>query len=400
MTASARPRHDRRSLRILIAAGGTGGHLMPALALAQELTARSACEFLIVGSPRESERQLRALVPYPAVEITAGALAGRGLAGKLRTAAGLLPSVVRALRHLRAFRPDLVVATGGYVCGPTGIAAWLARVPLLVLEQNAEPGITTRALRPLARAVAVSFQETARALGGKAVLTGNPIRATLPAAKARDGRAAEAAGGRRVRLLILGGSQGAHGLNAMVEAALPHLADTDVGLKVVHQSGLRDVAALSAAYAHHAIPATVVHFITNVGDAYAQADLVCARAGATTIAELTYCGLASVLVPYPHAAGAHQHANARALERAGATVVVTEGDDGAPLAEAILQLATDPVRRGTIAAAAAACGRDDAAAAVADLALRLIGVEPASQPTAHPPGGRPPAAHPANSETR
>lgn len=359
-------------LRVLLAAGGTGGHLMPALATAEALERRRRCNFLLVGSDRDSERQLRAMVPYPAVEIRARALAGKGIPGKLRTLAGLGLSVREARAHLLAFGPDLVIATGGYVCGPTGIAAWTRRIPLLVLEQNARPGITSRWLRRLAQAVAVSFAETVELLGPRAVHTGNPIRATLPAAARRDGAPIRRSAGAGVHLLILGGSQGARGLNTMVELALPRLASTDLGLRVTHQTGKQDVERLREAYARHAIPATVTPFIKEIGEAYARADLVCSRAGATTAAELTYCGLPSVLVPFPHAAGGHQDDNARALARAGAAMVVPEQANGTPLADAILELAADPDRLATMAGASAAAGQDDAAGAVAELALGLV----------------------------
>jgi len=354
-------------LRVALAAGGTGGHLMPALATAEALDARTPCEFLVIGSPRDNERRLRGMVPYPVVEVRVQPLVGRGLIGKLRTAAQLPIGVLRARRHLERFDADIVIATGGYVCGPAGLASWLAGIPLLVLEQNAAPGLTTRLLRPLARAVAVSFAETVARLGTKAVVTGNPIRATLAAApvpaRAQPG----------MHLLILGGSQGARGLNSMVELAIPQLADADVALTVTHQTGLRDVEPLRQAWAKYGIPAKVVPFINSMGEAYARADLVCSRAGATTCAEIAYCGVPSILVPFPAAAGLHQHDNARALERAGAALLVEEAMNGTALTEAIVEMGRDPDRRGRMGAAAAAAGRPAAAAAVADLALSLVG---------------------------
>ena len=358
-------------LRVALAAGGTGGHLMPALATAEALTARVQCQFLVIGSQRTSERALRGLVPYPVVEVKARGMVGTGFARRLRALATVPGSVATARSHLSGFRPHLVIATGGYVCGPSGLAAWLAGIPLLVLEQNADPGLTTRWLRPFARAIAVSFEETAHRIGYKAVLTGNPVRASLPSAPRRDGSATDAHRN-GVHLLILGGSQGAHGLNMMTELAIPILASAQVGLKITHQAGQTDLDALRETYDEHGIPATVTPFIQNIGEAYAQADLVCGRAGATTIAELTYCGLPSILVPFPSAAGRHQHSNARALQRAGAAMVVEESHNGHPLAETILGLAADADRRAEMAAAAAACGSDAAAAVVADLALSLI----------------------------
>jgi UDP-N-acetylglucosamine--N-acetylmuramyl-(pentapeptide) pyrophosphoryl-undecaprenol N-acetylglucosamine transferase len=348
---------------------------MPALATAEALAARTPCEFLVIGSPRDNERELRGIVPYPVVEVRVAPLAGRGLLGKLRTALLLPRAILQARRHLHRFRADIVIATGGYVCGPTGMASWLSGIPLLVLEQNAAPGLSTRLLRPFARALAVSFAETVPLLGAKAVITGNPVRTTLPAARAA---AKQAAG---VHLLILGGSQGARGLNSMVELAIPQLAEADIALTVTHQTGKRDVEALRSAWAHHGIPATVVPFINSIGEAYARADLVCSRAGATTCAEIAYCGLPSILVPFPAAAAQHQHDNARALERVGAAVMVEETMNGTPLTEAIVAIAGDAPRRAEMAAASAASGRPDAAAAVADLAFSLVGRRPGATKT-------------------
>lgn len=364
------PRTD--ALRIVLAAGGTGGHVMPALATAAAMQQRARCDFLVIGSPRAGERALRGLIPYPVVEVRARALANTGAIGKLVGAATLPLAVLTALRHLISFRPHLVIATGGYVSGPTGIAAWLARIPLLVLEQNAAPGITTRWLRPFARAVAVSFPQTARKLGDKAIVTGNPIRPTLPAASRRDRTPEPGSRPDTLRLLILGGSQGASGLNTMAQLALPLLADAEIGLTVTHQTGKQSVETMRRAYSEYGIPAIVTPFINNIGEAYACADLVCARAGATTVAEIAYCGLPSILVPFPQAAGRHQHANATALQIAGAAVVVEQEANGVALARHIIDLATNRDRLSSMAAAAAGCGRSDAAAAVAELALSLV----------------------------
>ncbi len=359
-----------RPLRVALAAGGTGGHLMPALATAEAIERRSECEFVVIGSERDSERAMRGLVPYPVVELRVRGIAGTGPLRGLLGLATLPRSIAAARRHLKQIQPHLVIATGGFVCGPTGIAARLLGIPLLVLEQNATPGMTTRWLRHVADGIGVSFARTATQLGPRSVVTGNPIRGVLPAARSRSGEPHPTATG-ALHLLILGGSQGAHGLNTMVRLAIPLLAEADVGLRVIHQTGTRDLETLREAWAAHGIPATVAPFITNMGEAYARANVVCSRAGATTIAELAYCGLPSLLVPLPTAAGRHQHANAAALVDAGAAIVVEQEVHGRPLADAIVSLATDPSALPTMAAAAAALGRDDAAGAVAGMALDL-----------------------------
>lgn len=222
-------------------------------------------------------------------------------------------------------------------------------------------------MKPFARAIAVSFTETVQHLGPKAVVTGNPVRAALPSARDSVRK------GNGTHLLIMGGSQGARGLNSMVELAIPQLAEADVGLTVTHQTGKQDVERLREAWAKHGIPATVVPFINPVGEAYARADVFCGRAGATTCAELAYCGIPSILVPFPGAAAQHQHDNARAFERVGASIMVEEEMDGTPLTEAILRVTGSTDEAQAMSHAAAAAGRPDAAGAVADLALALIG---------------------------
>ena len=311
---------------------------------------------------------MRELIPYPVVEIRATALAGGGWRRRLRGLSRLPLAILDAWRALRQFRPHLLIAAGGYVSGPAGVGAWLQRIPVLVLEQNAVPGLTTRWLTPIAAKVAASFPDSLAALGAKAVLTGNPVRSELPTA---DHAAGRREGSSELRLLILGGSQGAHGLNMMVERALPILTAKALPLRVVHQTGAADLPALERAYRQHRIPATVSAFMKHIASAYAWADLVCARAGATTIAELTHCGLPSILVPFPHATANHQHANAAVLAAAGGARIVEQEEHGDKLALTILELATNRDLRQSMAAGAASLATPDAADRVADLVVSL-----------------------------
>lgn len=364
-----------RRLRVGMAAGGTGGHLMPALALAEALSERCECEFLFLGSRRETERGLRRLVPYPVVELDVEGLAGVGLVRLVRRALRLPRAVYQSRRHLARFQPHLLVAAGGFVCGPAGVAAWWLRVPVLALEQNVVPGRTTRWLLPFVDLVAVSFPETRERLGPKARLTGNPVRRRIRGcrpADADDGAAVRRPSeDRPLELLVLGGSQGAHGLNELVRGALPHLVAAGIPLHVVHQSGERDVARLRAAYAEHGLDADVLPFIEDMAAAYRRAELAVCRAGATTIAELACCGLPAVLVPFPGATDDHQTANAGALVRAGAAELVRESDGPRALAERVARLAMDPAVLQDMRSRALSCDPGEAEAEVAELALTL-----------------------------
>jgi UDP-N-acetylglucosamine--N-acetylmuramyl-(pentapeptide) pyrophosphoryl-undecaprenol N-acetylglucosamine transferase len=248
------------------------------------------------------------------------------------------------------------------------VAAWLRRIPTILLEQNVIPGAANRVLARFARRVCVGFAETAAHVpGGRAVHTGNPIRAGLI-------HAAHRADPERVRILVFGGSAGARRLNRAMVAAVGILGPVRTRLAIVHQTGTADVESVRAGYADLGFPARVEPFITDMGAAYAASDLVLARAGAMTCAEVTAVGLPSILVPYPHAADDHQRRNAEVLERAGAARMILDHElDGERLAGVLRALIDDPAARAGMAERARALGRPDAAERVSAECLRLLG---------------------------
>jgi len=323
-------------LRMMIAGGGTGGHLFPGIAVAEAARRRdSATAILFVGSARGIEARV---VPGSGfdLELLPGApLRGRGLAGKVGALGTLGAGTMRARAVVRRFRPDVVVGLGGYASAPAVVAGRLAGVPIVLLEQNAKPGLTTRLLGRLADRVCVSFPDTVTGFApGRAVVTGNPVR-TFPARAVSN----EARTG--FTIAIVGGSAGAHRLNEAGPALRAALADVP-GLRIIHQTGLAEEAAVRSAYAG-AANVDVRAFITDMGEVYATADLIVCRAGATTIAELAAQGLPAIFVPYPHAADDHQRANAEALVRGGAARVVLDHQaTGERLADEVRELLAAP----------------------------------------------------------
>ncbi len=347
--------------KILLTTGGTGGHIFPALAVAEELRGRRpGAGLLFVGSQYGPEGRLCARAGVPFVGLPVRGFLGRGVRA-IGAAARMGVAVGRALALVRDFRPDAVAGFGGYAAFAPMLAGRLLGVPCVLHEQNAVAGTSNRLLARLARKVCVSLPDTRGFPPEKCVLTGNPVRAAI----AGVGQLRESGRGTR-RLLVLGGSQGAHSLNLLLPGLLERLkAD---GVEIRHQCGERDLEATRAAYAEHGYaPGCVSAFIDDMAEAYAWADLALCRAGASTVAELCAAGLPSVLVPFPAAIHDHQTRNAAVLARAGAARLVPERDFGnADMASLLDELLRDAAGRDDMARAALALACPDAAAAVAD----------------------------------
>lgn len=343
---------------MIVAGGGTGGHLFPGLAVAECVAGTDAAAVLFVGSTYGIEARVIPTTRFAFRPLPIRGLRGRGWRGAAQLAVQLPAAVVSAWRIVGDFGADVVVGVGGYASFPVVLAAWLRRVPSVLLEQNAHPGLANRVLAKLARRVCTTFAEAAAYFpAGKVVLTGNPVRSFAPTERAAGGA---------FTLLVFGGSQGAHHLNEAMADAADRLRAALPALRIVHQSGAADAAALRARYHALAMTAEVQPFIDDMGAAYAAADLVVCRAGATTVAELTVLGKPAILVPYPFAADDHQRANAEVLAARGAATVILDRElTGARLAEAIIELAGDRARLVNMAAAARALGVPDAAARVA-----------------------------------
>jgi UDP-N-acetylglucosamine--N-acetylmuramyl-(pentapeptide) pyrophosphoryl-undecaprenol N-acetylglucosamine transferase len=305
----------------LIMAGGTGGHVFPALALARELRARS-WQVVWLGTRRGLEARLVPAEQIPVEWLEVGGLRGKGLLVWLAAPLRLARALAQALLVVRRRRPALVVAFGGFVAGPGGLAAWLLRRPLLVHEQNAIAGLTNRCLARLARRVLTAFPGSFPP-GVRAQVIGNPVRreiAQLPPPAERLGSRKGA-----LRILVLGGSQGAARLNAIVPFALSRLA-ASLPLEVRHQSGERWLDPARRNYAEAGVRARLDAFIEDMADAYAWADLVICRAGALTVSELAAAGVGSILVPFPAATDDHQTRNAAFLVREGAAIMISDAD--------------------------------------------------------------------------
>jgi UDP-N-acetylglucosamine--N-acetylmuramyl-(pentapeptide) pyrophosphoryl-undecaprenol N-acetylglucosamine transferase len=352
---------------VLVAAGGTGGHLFPGIAVAAELVRRDgATRVVFAGTARGLETRLVPRAGYALELLPILPLNGIGLARMLKGLVVLPWGLLRSLLLVLRLRPAAVLGIGGYAGGPVTLLAALVGVRAVILEPNAKPGFTNRVLKPFARAAACAYEETRDAFGRKGVLTGNPVRggfASLPRKEHRE----------PMTLLAFGGSQGSRVLNRALVAALPHLPGAE-RLRIVHQTGPAMREEVEAAYRAASRPGEVVAFLDDMEARVAAADLVLARSGATTCAELTVAGRASILVPFALAADDHQRTNARALEAAGAARMLEEKDlSGESLGGAVRALVDAPARLRAMDEAARRLGRPDAAARVADLLLPAEG---------------------------
>jgi UDP-N-acetylglucosamine--N-acetylmuramyl-(pentapeptide) pyrophosphoryl-undecaprenol N-acetylglucosamine transferase len=353
-------------MRLIIAGGGTGGHLFPGVAIAEEVMAREpSSEVLFVGTTRGIEARVLPRLGLPHRFIDASGLKTVGLLGALRGLARVPRALWQSGRIVREFRPDAVIGVGGYASGPVVLAAWLARVPTAILEQNSIPGLTNKILGRFVRAVFLAFDETRRFFRPRRViLSGNPIRRAL-----RDRLLAAGAETRRdgpPRIFCFGGSQGARAVNALMVEAAAALQRAGRPIAVVHQTGQEEREAVAARYREAGVEADVRDFIDDMAAAYGRADLVVARAGATTVAELAAVGRPAILIPYPFAADNHQERNAAALAQAGAAVVLGQAElDGDKLAAAIGDLLANDERLEAMRAAMRGLDRADAAADIA-----------------------------------
>ena len=367
--AAAATRRTRRSGPVLILAGGTGGHIFPGIAVAQTLRERGV-PVLWLGSDGGLETSLVPKAGIALRTLPVRGFRGKALLARLATPWRVAKAVFAAWRVLGAERPRSALSLGGFAAGPGGIAAWLRGVPLLVHEQNRVPGVTNRILSRFAKRRLCGF---AGALNDGEWI-GNPVRAEIAAIASPRDRYAGRDGA--LRLLVLGGSQGAAAINANLPRVLASIAP-ERRPTVCHQCGAKHVDATRAAYALAAVEAVVDAFVENMAAAYAWADLVVCRAGALTLAELCAAGLPAVLVPFPAAVDDHQTRNAAALVEAGGGRLVSEGDQfperlGAALTELIAgDVAVVRARLQEMAEAARTLAKPDAAARIADVCLEV-----------------------------
>jgi UDP-N-acetylglucosamine--N-acetylmuramyl-(pentapeptide) pyrophosphoryl-undecaprenol N-acetylglucosamine transferase len=353
-----------------VAGGGTGGHVFPGVALAEEVVGRHPRnDVVFVGTARGLEAQVVPAAGFPIELVDVRGLKGKGPRAFLSNLLLLPRAFLRSLGILRRWRPDMVVGVGGYASGPVVAAAWLLRIPTAVQEQNAVAGLTNRLLGRVVQAAFTAFPEAAASFPRRAVhQLGNPIRRSL-----LDNFMRPSAAHDRPGLLVFGGSQGAHALNMRVIEALPHLADLRGSLRIVHQTGARDREQVERGYRAVGFEPDVREFIGDMSRAYAESDLVVCRAGATTLAELTVCKKPSILIPFPAAADNHQVINARSLAEAGAAVMIEERElTGELLAAEIRSILGSPERRARMSRAAGRMGSPAAAREIADGCAELV----------------------------
>jgi UDP-N-acetylglucosamine--N-acetylmuramyl-(pentapeptide) pyrophosphoryl-undecaprenol N-acetylglucosamine transferase len=361
------------SLHVVIAGGGTGGHLYPGLAVARELLARQPeAQVSFAGTARGIEARVVPREGFALDLIRSGGLKGKSFVSSLRGASLVPLGVLDGWRIVSARRPDLVIGVGGYSSGPVVLAAALRGVPTMLLEQNAVPGLTNRLLARFVQAAAVTFDSTQAFFGTKAFVSGNPVRPEFFAAGGPELESVRDEQASVTRVLVFGGSQGAHAINvAMVEAA-PQLATGGSALHLVHQTGDRDVAMVRAGYRQAGLQADVEPFFDDMGRQLGLADLIVCRAGATTLAEIAAAGRAAILIPLPTATDDHQRKNAEAVASAGAAELLLQQDvSGAVLASRLLALAGDRERRQRMGAAARLLAKPNAARMIVDRALEL-----------------------------
>ena len=360
-----------KEIRLLIAGGGTGGHLFPGIAIAEELSSLCPLHVKWIGTGRPVEQRVLSERPWQYQVLRVRPFKGRNLGGLLAAVLTLPVSIVRAMVAIRRFKADIVLGVGGYVSGPVLLAGKILRIPTAIHEQNYLPGLANRLAARFADRVYTSFQGSARYFKNKKIeCLGNPIRRQiLKDALDLSNRVDPY---RQFRILVLGGSQGATGLNRIVSSALKILHQSGLKFQVIHQTGPSERDVISASYKSSGMNVKVEPFIERIGIAYSWADLIICRAGATTLAEITAVGKPAICIPFPYAADGHQDLNARTLCEAGAALCFNERDLGAvALASNIEALMNDPARLVEMGKRSKGLGKPDAAKEIALSMLRL-----------------------------
>jgi len=354
-------------MRVIVAGGGTGGHVIPALAIAQELRSRYRAQILFVGTPRGIETRLVPAAGFDLQVIRVGALNRVDSATRIRTVLDLPRALMSSARLIREFRPDVMIGVGGYASGPAMLVAGMMNVPTLAFEPNVVPGVANRIVAPLVSAAAVHFEATCRYFRNCHV-TGVPVRQgyfTIPPRPK----------GVPPTLLVFGGSQGAHAINQALLEALPKLMEAVPDIHIIHQTGEKDFAEAQAVYWRTMIPAEVSPFIDDMPGAFGRADLLLCRSGASTVAEITAAAKPAIFIPLPTAADDHQTHNAMALAEGNAACLLPQSKlTGERLVKEIATLLRDRQQLTRMSEAARRFAHPNAAAEIAALAARAAGI--------------------------
>ena len=354
-------------MRVIIAGGGTGGHVIPALAIAQELRSRHGAEVKFVGTARGIETRLVPAAGFELHLVKVGQLKRVDLRTRMQTMLDLPRAVVESVSLIRDFRPDVMIGVGGYASGPAMLAGGIMNVPLVAFEPNFIPGFANRLMGPLVRAAAVQFEATCRYFRN-CYVTGVPVRNEFFRVQPRPTNA-------RPTLLVFGGSQGAHAINVAVLEALPKLAELVPDIQIIHQTGEKDYVEAQAAYLKTTTAAEVSPFIDDMPAAFARADLLVCRSGASTVAEITAAGKTAIFIPLPTAADDHQRQNAAALADAKAARLLPQPElTSDRLAQEIADLLRSRALLLQMSQAAHQLAHPDAAGEIARIAARAAGI--------------------------
>ncbi len=353
-------------MRVIIAAGGTGGHIYPGVAIAREFKRRDPqTGILFVGTARGLESRIVPREGFDLEMIEVGALKGVSVFQRIRSLAQLPWSLVEAIRILRRYKPQVVIGVGGYSSGPTLLMAALTRVPTMVVEPNAMPGFTNRVLAWFVDGAALSFEDAGKYFGKRGVVTGNPVRGDF--ANLRKKKRGES-----LNILIFGGSQGSRAINNAMVGALSHLAVDRDRLAITHQTGEGDFEMVKRGYEAAGFEADVRRFIDDMAAQFESADVVICRAGATTAAEVAAAGKAALFIPFPFATDDHQRRNAEAFVRAGAARMIVQKElTPVRLAEELTRLIEHPEEIDRMEEASRRLGRPDSTQRAVDIALAV-----------------------------
>ena len=355
-------------MRVVIAGGGTGGHVIPALAIAEELRSSYRAEVIFVGTSRGIEKRLVPAAGYQLRLIEVGALNRVDLATRFKTMLDLPRAMAAAARLIRQFRPDVMIGVGGYASGPAMLVGSLLRIPTVAFEPNVVPGFANRIVARRVKAAAVQFEKTCSYFRNCQV-TGVPVRREFFKVVPRPMEAGPT-------LLVFGGSQGAHAINQAILEALPQLAEAVPGISIIHQTGEKDYVNAQAAYLKQMVKADVSPFIDDMPGAFARADLLLCRAGASTVAEITAAGKPAIFIPLPTAADDHQRHNAEVLASGNAARLLPQSELSATrLVSEIATLLRDRVLLANMADAARSFAHPGAAATIAAMAAHCAGIK-------------------------
>jgi UDP-N-acetylglucosamine--N-acetylmuramyl-(pentapeptide) pyrophosphoryl-undecaprenol N-acetylglucosamine transferase len=362
-------------MRVIIAGGGTGGHLFPGLAIAEEFRKRdNSTEVIFAGTEHGLEARVVPREGYPIRFLRAEGLVGASNAKKIKAAAKMFLAVMDSYKIIKAVGPDIVIGVGGYASGALMLTAFLMSIPTMILEQNSVPGITNKILGKFVNTVCITYQESISFFPrARAFLTGNPVRMQVLKGSIESAYRLFSLEKGLFTVFVFGGSSGASSINKALTDAFNYMYDLRDSVQFLHQTGTKDYENIRSAYRKAGFRGTITPFIYQMGEAYAVADIVISRAGATTLAELTALGKPAILIPYPHAAGNHQEINGKKLLEMGAAKMIRDRElKGETLAYHIRELYANETMREEIKRNSMSVGRPEACERVVDIAESLI----------------------------